>query len=246
MPKGYGLSSTAAAMPAGRAGIDYEAAPRQQRQGGFLAQHFGPQGSETRYKMAMDMLQSAMSGAQSSGSPALAFLAPLMGAVVGAKATSLRDQYVQDEQATMTDALFGGPLNAQAQQALSVLSNPNAPDYLKQIAATMFKKNAVPVGQMAAPAKQSSGRKSSSRGGSGSTRPQKLTYIMRDPDGVIRGYNAATGKREVVQNADAAPTATPASAPVAPSLPAPPADPTIPRDPSLMNDDEFLNALGVN
>lgn len=225
--------------PAGLGGIEVDrSGPKQ----GFLAGQFGPQGSSTRYEMAMELVKAAMSGAAGSNSPALAFLAPIIGSAVGAKASKLRDDAVASEQDAMTEALLGGNLNPQAQQALEVLNNPNAPDYLKQIAATMFKKNAVPVGQMAAPARRSSGGSRRSSGGGGGAKPTRLTYISRDPDGVVRGYNAATGKREPIGNSDAAPAA---AQPAAASLPAPPADPVLPRDPSTMNDDEFLKNLGV-
>lgn len=226
------------ARPAGLGGVETAQAKPQ---GGFLAQQFGAQGSDTRYNTAMQMLQSAMSGAQGTTNPALAFLAPLLGGVIGAKVQGQRDGYLSQQQDQMTRGLLGDNLNPQAQQALGVLNNPNAPDYLKAIAQTMFKDNAVPVGQMAAPARRSGGGASNS-GTRGGERPQKLTYISRDPDGVVRGYNARTGKREVVPNADA-PAPTPAAAP---SLPPLPPDPVIPRDPSGLNDDEFLNALGVN
>lgn len=222
--------------PAGLGGVEVEAAPKPA--GGFLAQQFGPQGSDARYEMAMQMLQSAMSGAAGSNSPALAFLAPIIGSVTSAKLAGQREQYVGSEAQKMTEGLLGGQLNPQAQQALDVLNNPNAPDYLKQIASTMFKQNAVPFGQTAPSGKRSSGGSRRSSGGGASSRPQKLTYISRDPDGVVRGYNAATGKREVVENADAAPAA---AQPVAPALPPPPTDPVLPRDPVLSADDDLIN-----
>lgn len=204
-------------------------------QGGFLAQRLGPQGSDARYEMAMQLLQSAMSSAAGSNSPAMAFLTPILGSVIGARVEKLRGEYLDETQGGMAEAMLGRPLSVEAQQALDVMNDPNAPDYLKDIARTMFKDSAVPVGQMAKPARRSSG-------GGAAKRPARLTYITKDADGVYRGYNPATGKREVVPNADAAPSGGSTFAPDAPlpSTPPLPPDPVLPRDPSLSPDDELL------
>lgn len=240
--------------PANLGGIETERAPA--RQGGFLAQQFGPQGSEHRYEMAMEMLKAAMTGAAGSNSPALAFLTPLLGSAIGAKATDMRDKYVGDQQRQMTEGLLGGPLNPQAQQAMEVLNNPDAPDYLRQIAATMFKQNAVPVGGVAPSSRRSSGGgggrgSGGGRPSGGGSKPTRLTYIMRDPDGIIRGYNPATGKREVVQNADAPPVAAPAAAAAGAAPVTPLAQPALPADPKPMpsdptDDAALLQKYGVN
>ena len=222
--------------PPGLGGLDVQSVPQKQ-QGGFLAQKFGPQGSEGRYEAAMQLLQAAMSGAAGSNSPALAFLTPLIGSAIGARATKLNEDYTASEASSMTEGLLGGPLSAEAQQAMDVLNNPNAPDYLKQIASSMFKDSVKFGGVAPRPSGRSgSGGKPRASGG-GSPRPQKLTYIMRDLDGITRGYNAATGKREVIQNADAP---EPLAAAAAPPAAAPmPADPTLPQDP--MGDTDLIN-----
>lgn len=219
--------------PAGMGGIEVERAPQQQ--GGFLARQFGPQGSDTRYEMAMQLLQSAMSGAQGSNSPVMAFLAPLLGSAIGAKVSKQRDDYVGAQQQEMTEGLLGGPLSPQAQQALDVLNNPDAPSHLKTIAAAMFKQNAVPVGQMEKPARRSSG-------------PGRLVgeYNIngvihgRDRNGVLHPYKTADGQHAGQSPAARPATVTPAAAP-APALPAPPPDPVMPRDPVISADDDLIN-----
>lgn len=167
--------------------------PSASPQGGFLASMFGAQGSQPRYDMAMQFLAQAMSGAQGSGSPILSFLAPIASAAIGSRAEKLHS----DNQAKVATEMAGGLLGARAQtpqvqQALSVLQNPDAPDYLKSIATTMLKGSS-PIG---------GGTRRRSSGGGGGARPTKLTYIRMDEDGVVRGYNPATGQREVVPNAD--------------------------------------------
>lgn len=217
-----------------------------QQSGGMLAQAFGPQGSSTRYEMAMELLKSAMSGAAGSNSPALAFLTPIIGSAVGARVSKLRDDAMQSEATSMTEGLLGGPLNPQAQQAMAVLNNPDAPDYLKTIAAAMFKQNAVPVGQMAAPPRRAGGGGSRSGGGgkpAGGGRPTRFTYQQREADGRWTGFNPATGKREYMPSPED-PNATPtpaAASPAAPSLPPLPADPVLPRDPATGGDDDLIN-----
>lgn len=216
--------------PAGLGGVEVQQATKPK--GGFLAQQFGPQGSDARYEMAMTLLKSAMSSAAGSNSPVLAFLTPILGAAMGTKLEKQRGDYLAQEQNSMAEAMLGGPLNPQAQQAMSVLDNPDAPAYLKDIARTMLKNSTVPVGQMAKPARRSSGG-----GAPRSPRPARLTYIKTDPDGITRGYNADTGKREVVPNADAAP---PPPIPAQTALALPP-DPILPQDPAFPTDDDLLN-----
>jgi len=174
-------------------------------QPGILASMFGAQGSAPRYDATMQLLAQAMSGAQGANSPILSFLAPIASAVIGGRAEKMRSDTQAQAATDMASGLLGdGAQTPQVQQALSVLQNPDAPDYLKSIATTMLKGSS-PIG--------GGGRRRSSGGGA---RPSKLTYIRMDEDGVVRGYNPATGQREVVPNADAA---MPPDAPVDPNDP---------------------------
>ena len=186
---------------------------------GGARQGFMGQMTPERYDMAMQMLQSAMSGAAGSNNPALAFLAPIVGGITGAKLQDKRDAVVGAEQKAMTEALLGRQISPQAQEAMDVLNNPNAPDYLKDIALSMVKGGGVPFGRGSGSSERSGGRSRSKSRGGGGTRPTRLTYISRDPDGVVRGYNSATGKREPIPNSDeTSPTADAGSD--LPSLPA--------------------------
>jgi hypothetical protein len=241
-----GLATRPMPRPVGLGGVQTEQAPRR----GMMGQM-----TPERYDMAMQMLQAAMSGAAGSGSPALAFLTPIIGAMTGAKLADKRDAAVSAEQDAMATGLLGENISPQMRQAMDVLNNPDSPAYLKQIAGSMLK-GGVPIGGGAQPRRSSGGGSRSGRSGSGGPpRPQKLTYITKDPDGVYRGYNAATGKREVVPNADV--KATPASLPAPPVTPTPPAGPTVnpaatpsampARAPAVLlpptplSDDELLN-----
>lgn len=204
-----------------------------------MAGLFGPM-TQDRYDAVMSMLAASMAGANQSGNPLAAFVAPLLGSVVGMGAKNRLDAAQANAASEGALALLGRALSPAEEQAVRIASDPNAPDYLQSIAKNMLPK---------APATMGGGGATPRRAASGgsSARPAKLTYIARDPDGVIRGYNAATGKREPVQNADA--PASPANG--QPVVPAPPPDPVLPRDPgsvpggsgdlSALSDEELLS-----
>jgi hypothetical protein len=110
------------------------------RAGGALGGIFGDQQDPARFEASLAMLQNAMSGAQGSNSAALSFLAPILGAMIGPKIEAKRDAAKARQAATLTETLLGpGGLSPSAQRALDVMNNPNTPDYLQSIAATMFK-----------------------------------------------------------------------------------------------------------
>lgn len=165
-----------------------------------------------RTDMALEMLKAAMASAPNSGSPLLQFLAPIAGSVIGMRAEKLRSDAKASEASSMTEAVLGPQgMSPRARRLLEVLNNENTPDYLRAIAKKQFETAMVPIDS--APTRRSNGGGASSGGGTGSggaARPARLTYISRDPDGVVRGYNPLTGKREPVPNADS-PEGTPAS-----------------------------------
>lgn len=106
---------------------------------GLLAKIFGPQGSSSRYDAAMALLQNAQQSAQGAGSPLLSFLTPIAAAMIGGKATNDRNTAKAREVSAMTESLLGPRGNSpEAQNAISILENPDAPDYLKAIAKTQF------------------------------------------------------------------------------------------------------------
>jgi hypothetical protein len=182
MPKAFGGAAARPVMTANGSPGGVRPMPRPEGLGGMdVSQSTAKRGvglmgqmTPERYDMAMQMLQSAMSGAAGSNSPALAFLTPIIGGLTGAKLQDKRDAAMSEQQRAMTEGLLGGNLSPQAQQALEVLNNPNAPDYLKSIAATMFKQNAVPVGQMAAPARRLRASQSKSESSTRTFRPMLM------------------------------------------------------------------------
>lgn len=148
--------------------------------GGF----FGPKGSEARYDMVMQLLSSAMSSAQGSNSPLLAFLAPLATSAIGARATKIHDDARASEVSQMTEGFLGpNGMNTEAQRALEVLNNPNAPDYLKSIAKTRFDAAMKP-----ASAPHRSGGRAASTGG-GTARSGRLMGEY-DIGGILHGRTA--------------------------------------------------------
>lgn len=123
-------------MPRPAAGA--EAAAGQPRNGP-LASYLGPQGSETRADMAMEFLKAAMAAAPGSGSPALQFLTPLLGGMIGARTEKLREDRKAAEVSAMTDSILGpNGMSPAAKRALDVMNNENAPDYLRAIAKKQF------------------------------------------------------------------------------------------------------------
>ena len=156
----------------------------------------------------------------------------------------------------MTRGLLGDNLDPRAQQALEVLNNPNAPDYLKSIASTMLK-GAVPIDS----APQRGGRAAKPRSGAApgaSPRPRLYGDIV-EVDGVPGKYdgagkwwpllgpdgNPAPAKAPpgAAPGAPASPAASPAAPRALPPDPVLPADPVMPADPrtSSLTDDELLN-----
>ena len=177
-----------------------------------------------RYEAALSMLQSSMQSAGQMNDPTASFLAPIIGAMVSPGLIQKRNDARSAQAQQMTETLLGpGSFTPQMRAALEVSSNEAAPDYLRKIA----------EGMLVRPRSSGGGTRRAS-GGSRPAAPARLTYIARDPDGVIRGYNAATGKREPVPNADAVPAATPL---------ANPPDPVLPRDPGSTAGNADLSSL---
>lgn len=176
--------------------------------GGFL----GPKGSEARYDMAMQLLASAMGSAQGSGSPLLSFIAPIATSVIGARATKVRDDARASEVSAMTESILGpNGMNAEAQEALAIMNNPDAPDFLKSMAKSRFDAATKPT-SAAAPRKRSSG------GGGGSAR----LYGEYDIGGVLHG-RTSDGRMVPYIGPDGKPLTKGASSPAAPAQD--PADP---------------------
>lgn len=219
-------------------GASAGAAPGQGA-GGF----FGAPGSQQRYDMTMQMVQNAMAQAQGTTSPLLAFLAPMASAAIGARATKQYEDARAAEATSQTEALLGPVASSpKTRAALDVLNDPDAPDYLKSIAATMVK-GAVP--------KAPSGR---SRGSRRSTPAAAKTRIYGEyeVDGMLYGRDAY-GKMVPYTDANGNPIPAKGKKAAAPAPAAPPLpqDPVLPSDPAApaslptpgssgLTDDELL------
>lgn len=130
-------------------------APRQ----GPLGAYLGPQGSDTRTDMALEMLKAAMASAPGSGSPILQLLAPLAGSMIGARAEKQRGDAKAAEVSAMTETVLGpNGMSPAAKRYLDVMNNENAPDYLRAIAKKQFEASIVPIDS--ATPRPSSGRSS--------------------------------------------------------------------------------------
>jgi hypothetical protein len=102
---------------------------------GFL----GAPGSQARYDMTMQMLQSAMSSAGNSNNPYAAFLTPIVGSMIGARAEKAHQDARSAEVSKMTETVLGGQLDDKSRGYLEVMNNEDAPQYLQDIAESMFK-----------------------------------------------------------------------------------------------------------
>lgn len=201
--------------------------------GGFL----GPKGSEFRYDMATQLIGQAMAGAQSSGNPLAAFLAPIAGSVIGARATKQREEAKAAEAASMTEALLGpAGMSPDARRALEVLQNENAPDYLQALAQKQF------AAAMAPATGGGGGGRRRSSGGGGGSKPRPRLYGETVTINGVPGKYDGTGQWWPLVGPDGS-SPTDSGAPAAPVAPPPPADPAIPSDPSgytLSPEDELL------
>lgn len=118
--------------------------------GGPLARVFGAPGSDMRSDMALEMLKAAMASAPQSGSPALQFLAPLVGGLSSARIEQRRADARAAEVSAMTDSVLGPQgLSPAAKRALDIMNNENAPDYLKKLAEKQFERETAGVGAAA-------------------------------------------------------------------------------------------------
>lgn len=221
-------------------GASAGAAPGQGA-GGF----FGAPGSQQRYDMTMQMVQNAMAQAQGTTSPLLAFLAPMASAAIGARATKQYEDARAAEATSQTEALLGPVASSpKGRAALDVLNDPDAPDYLKSIAASMMKD--VPVGGGSAPSGRSGSRRSTP------SAAKSRIYGEYEVDGMLYGRDAY-GKMVPYKDANGNPIPAKGkkAASPAPAAPPLPQDPVLPSDPaapaslptpgsSALTDDELL------
>lgn len=136
--------------------------------------------SGDRYDMVTSLLQGAVNGAGQMNSPLASFLMPVLATMMGAKAAERRDTERSAEVSRMTETLLGpAGVPQSARAALSVLQNPDAPDYLQSIATTMFKDATKGVGHSATSG--AAPRRSSSGGGSSAGGTPARTRVYGEP-----------------------------------------------------------------
>ena len=177
--------------------------------------------TQARYAAAMGLLQSAMASAPASNSPALAFLTPIIGAMTGNALDRRRSETAGQEQRAAYTGLTGRDVTPEMERAMGVLSDPAAPDYLKEIARTMLKGD-VPID-------------SPSQSRTAATPRPRLYGDVVTIDGVPGKYDG-TGVWHPLIGPDGHPVqeqppAGAAAPPAAPALPKAPAQPAMPRDP---------------
>lgn len=103
--------------------------------GGILPER----GSQAQMDIVGALMQSAMSGAQNSGSPLLALLAPMIGGAVTSRTQGLYDQGQKDRAATSTQKLLELMGNdPRVAGVLEIMNDQGAPDHVKSLAASLI------------------------------------------------------------------------------------------------------------
>lgn len=160
---------------------------------------FGGMDPKSRYDMVQGLLQSAMSSASQSKSPLLAALAPIAGAMIGAKAQTKYDTS-QTADAAATAATLGVP--DAMRPVLDIINDPNTPDSLKSIAQAKLKAAMTPATVQTGGGRRSSGRRSSGGSTGGSAASDRLMgeYVGADGNlygrtrgGIMKPYKDETG-----------------------------------------------------
>lgn len=105
--------------------------PQTKPAGGGL---FPNMGIQKRFDMAMDLLKNGMQMAGASGNPMAAFLAPLAGAAIGGGIENKRAKMMDAQGDELMASMLPGANQDDIQQLSDIVSNPDAPDYLKSIA----------------------------------------------------------------------------------------------------------------
>lgn len=105
---------------------------------------------QQRYDSTMQFLAQGMQMAAQSGSPLLAFAAPLAGAAIGGSAQSRMNAATGDANASILASLApGGQVSPEMAKLAKIAEDPSTPDYLKSMATERIKaalNPKVPVG----------------------------------------------------------------------------------------------------
>lgn len=110
-------------------------------QGGGFGGFIPERGTERHVNMIENMAQGGQLAALQSGSPLLAFLAPMMGGAATARAGNLYDERQEAESGAAMKTLVGSMSPAAQKKAdglLAILNNPNVSDEYKSLAKVML------------------------------------------------------------------------------------------------------------
>ncbi len=148
-------------------------------QGGFVANQGGggifgglipEKGSAAHNQLIQSLVQSGLQSA-GQGSPIVAGLAPILGAITSSKSDARFQEAEAGRNQELSQALLadlaGNPI---AQSSLDVLNNPNAPDHLKSIATSRLSQILKPRG---------------GRGGSGGVGPDAYRRPPANTDALL-------------------------------------------------------------
>jgi hypothetical protein len=186
---------------------------------------FGKSGSDASYEMTTGLLQAALSGAQESDSPLLAFLTPIAATMIGRRAEKNRSDFLKSENDSAVAALLGSSAtNPKVNQALTVLNSETAPDYLKTIANTMLKDALKQVG-FGARTPGTRARQGSKAGDAAPSQGDGRLVGEVWIDGVLHGRDRSGTLRPYRTEDGNLATKGPGTRPAAPATPSLPADP---------------------
>lgn len=144
--------------------------------GGWLP----PAGSQARYDLTMSLLKGGLGAASNTTNPLLAFIAPIAGAMIGAKAETARGDYLDQTDDKLLSAMGGLP--AGAQPYFDAMRNPEASDAVRSLAKSRFDAAMKPPKTGGG---SGGGRRRSS--GGGSSGGQRLSGEELGVDGILYG-----------------------------------------------------------
>lgn len=247
MPAATGATATSI-MPGPRP--QNTAQQPRQTLGSRIGSFFPEKGSQEQYDLVMQLVQAGMANAQASGSPIANLLAPLAGAIISGRATRNRQDAAAGRSGQMANAVLGkASSDPKVQGYLSVLNDPNAPDYLKQMAKAKLDaatKPGLPPRTARTSPKRSSGTTPSKASKTRLYGEYDIGGILhgRDPYGNMVPYVSPSGEPVPFPGSKNKPAVTPAVTPL-PSVQPTPVLPTAPVLPVLPAGAEEIDPLGI-
>ena len=155
---------------------------------------FGNMPIQKRFDMAMKLLEGGTAMAAESGNPLAAFLAPLAGAAIGGGIENKRAKLQDEQDDELMASMLPGANQEELQSLSDIVSNPDAPDYLKAVAKAKLDaaiKPYLPAAAGKGGGGKAKGKGGGGKGGGGKARPK--LYGEYEIDGVLHG-RTATGE----------------------------------------------------